>query len=90
MPDAVVVDTGVLRGWPLPEPGSDKEERGRLLVVAGTRETPGAALLAVEAAFRVGAGKIRLATARTCGITSSAERTPTMAIETEIVRRRTL
>ncbi|HYH73447.1 MAG TPA: NAD(P)H-hydrate dehydratase [Nocardioides sp.] len=67
MPDAVVVDTGVLRGWPLPEPGSDKEERGRLLVVAGTRETPGAALLAVEAAFRVGAGKIRLATARTCG-----------------------
>ena len=67
MPDAVVVDTDVLRGWPLPEPGSDKEERGRLLVVAGTRETPGAALLAVEAAFRVGAGKIRLATARTCG-----------------------
>lgn len=67
MPDAVAVDTDVLRGWPLPEPGSDKEERGRLLVVAGTRETPGAALLAVEAAFRVGAGKIRLATARTCG-----------------------
>jgi ADP-dependent NAD(P)H-hydrate dehydratase len=67
MPDAVVVDTDVLRGWPLPEPGSDKEERGRLLVVAGTRETPGAALLAVEAAFRVGVGKIRLATARTCG-----------------------
>jgi hydroxyethylthiazole kinase-like uncharacterized protein yjeF len=67
MPDAVAVDTDVLRGWPLPEPGSDKEERGRLLVVAGTRETPGAALLAVEAAFRVGAGKVRLATARTCG-----------------------
>ena len=67
MPDAVAVDTDVLRGWPLPEPGSDKEERGRLLVAAGTRETPGAALLAVEAAFRVGAGKVRLATARTCG-----------------------
>jgi ADP-dependent NAD(P)H-hydrate dehydratase len=66
MPDAVVVDADVLRGWQLPEPGSDKEERGRVLAVAGTRDTPGAGLLAVEAAFRVGAGKVRLATARSC------------------------
>ena len=66
MPDGTVVDAGLLRDWPLPEPGSDKEERGRLLVVAGSRETPGAGLLAVEAAFRVGAGKVQLATARSC------------------------
>ena len=66
MPEGTVVDARLLRDWPLPEPGSDKEERGRLLVVAGSRETPGAGLLAVEAAFRVGAGKVQLATARSC------------------------
>jgi hydroxyethylthiazole kinase-like uncharacterized protein yjeF len=67
MPDGTLVDTALLRRWPLPEPGSDKEERGRLLVVAGRRETPGAGLLAVEGAFRVGAGKVQLATAAACG-----------------------
>jgi ADP-dependent NAD(P)H-hydrate dehydratase len=66
MPDGVLVDPGVLRDWPLPEPGSDKEERGRLLMVAGSRDTPGAGLLAAEAALRVGAGKVRLVTARSC------------------------
>lgn len=66
MPDGTPVDAALLRGWPLPDPGADKEERGRLVVVAGTRETPGAALLAAEAAFRVGAGKIHLATTSSC------------------------
>lgn len=69
MPDATVVDAALLRGWALPEPGSDKEERGRLAVVAGSRETPGAGLLAVESAFRVGAGKVQLATAASCAPT---------------------
>lgn len=62
MPEGTLVDAGLLRGWPLPELGSDKEERGRLVMVAGGRDTPGAALLAVEGAFRVGAGKVQLAT----------------------------
>jgi ADP-dependent NAD(P)H-hydrate dehydratase len=66
MPDGRLVDEALLRGWPLPDLGSDKEERGRLLVVAGSRETPGAGLLSAEAGFRVGAGKIQLATARSC------------------------
>ncbi|WP_210443349.1 NAD(P)H-hydrate dehydratase [Nocardioides sp. SYSU D00065] len=66
MPDSTLVDAALLADWPLPEPGSDKEERGRLVAVAGGRDTPGAALLAVDAAFRVGAGKVRLATARSC------------------------
>lgn len=66
MPEGRLVDVGLLRDWPLPEPGSDKEERGRLTVVAGSRTTPGACLLAVEGAFRVGAGKVRLATAGSC------------------------
>ena len=53
----------LLRGWPLPEPGKDKESRGRLLVLGGTASTPGAVLLAGEAALRAGAGKLQVATA---------------------------
>ncbi|SFV01891.1 NAD(P)H-hydrate dehydratase [Pseudoduganella namucuonensis] len=54
-----------LRDWPLPMPhfDSDKEVRGHVLVVAGSREMPGAALLAATAALRSGAGKLTLATA---------------------------
>ena len=69
MPDATLVDEALLRDWPLPDLGSDKEQRGRLVVVAGSRETPGAGLLAAEGAFRVGAGKIHLATASSCAPT---------------------
>src|SRR3954447_10640667 len=63
-PDPVVVTTETLRGWPLPEPGSDKESRGRLLVLGGGDQTPGAALLAGEAALRAGGGKLQIATSR--------------------------
>lgn len=72
MPDGRLVDVALLREWPLPAPGADKEERGRLTVVAGTRETPGAGLLATEAAFRVGAGKVHLATVASCAPTLAA------------------
>ena len=37
MPDPLVVTPAGLRDWPLPDPGSDKESRGQLLVVGGTR-----------------------------------------------------
>ena len=40
----------------------DKESKGRLLVIAGSREVPGAALLTATAAMRAGAGKLRIAT----------------------------
>jgi hydroxyethylthiazole kinase-like uncharacterized protein yjeF len=57
------VTSSLLRGWPLPSPGSDKQARGCVLVVGGSRETPGAVLLAGEAALRVGAGKLQIGTA---------------------------
>ncbi|GAB2675640.1 NAD(P)H-hydrate dehydratase [Thalassiella azotivora] len=63
-PDPVAVTTRVLRDWPLPAPGDDKESRGRTLVVGGSCATPGAVLLAAEAALRSGAGKLQVATAR--------------------------
>jgi len=46
----------------MPREGGDKEERGRVLVVGGGRETPGACLLAGTAALRAGAGKLQVAT----------------------------
>lgn len=52
-----------LRAMPLPSPGGDKEQRGRVLVVGGSMRVPGAALLAGEAALRAGAGKLQIATA---------------------------
>ncbi|HWI84619.1 NAD(P)H-hydrate dehydratase [Ramlibacter sp.] len=59
------LDPRLLRRWPLPTlaPDADKEERGRVLIVAGSREIPGAALLAGIAALRAGAGKLVIATA---------------------------
>ena len=60
---ATPLTEAALAGWPLPDAGSgaDKEARGRVLIVAGSHEMPGAALLAAVAALRVGAGKLAIA-----------------------------
>lgn len=60
------VDTSLLRSWPLPTPSNDadKEERGHVLVLGGSREMPGAVILAATAALRAGAGKLTIATGR--------------------------
>ena len=57
-----VITPQLLRGWPLPQPEGDKEDRGTVLVVGGSRFTPGAVLLAGTAALRAGAGRLQLAT----------------------------
>jgi ADP-dependent NAD(P)H-hydrate dehydratase len=46
----------------------DKETKGRILVVAGSRAVPGAALLAATAAMRAGAGKLRIATGESVAV----------------------
>jgi ADP-dependent NAD(P)H-hydrate dehydratase len=57
------LDTAALEQHPLPPViDGDKETKGRILVVAGSRDVPGAALLAATAAMRAGAGKLRIAT----------------------------
>src|SRR3954454_12221841 len=55
-----------LRDHPLPEPEKegDKKQRGRVLVIAGSIEVPGAALLAGLGALRAGAGVLQIATCR--------------------------
>jgi hydroxyethylthiazole kinase-like uncharacterized protein yjeF len=58
------IDAAFLAGWPLPQPhaGGDKEIRGHVLILGGSREMPGAVILAATAAMRAGAGKLTIAT----------------------------
>lgn len=59
----LALDRQALERHPLPPViDGDKETKGRILVVAGSRDVPGAALLAATAAMRAGAGKLRIAT----------------------------
>ena len=53
-----------LAQWPLEQPDrdDDKDGRGRVLVIGGCREIPGAVILSAEAALRAGAGKLQIAT----------------------------
>lgn len=64
--DAIPVDEALLGLMPLPrhEDGEDKNQRGRVAVIGGSAEIPGAVLLASIAALRAGAGKLMVATAR--------------------------
>jgi hydroxyethylthiazole kinase-like uncharacterized protein yjeF len=49
---------------PKPEGSGDKQARGRVLVIAGSVEIPGAALLAGLGSLRAGAGILQIATCR--------------------------
>ncbi len=62
-PPFTQLDVAALQHWPLPDVdhAADKEARGSVLVVAGSREIPGAALLSALAAARAGAGKLLIA-----------------------------
>lgn len=70
MSGAMDITEALLRGMPLPRPDEDgdKDRRGQVMVVAGSVEVPGAALLAGIAALRAGAGKLQMATARSVAV----------------------
>jgi ADP-dependent NAD(P)H-hydrate dehydratase len=52
-----------LDDFPLPaRKAEDKNDKGRILIIAGSAEVPGAALLCSVAAMRAGAGKLQIAT----------------------------
>lgn len=69
MSDPVPLDSGWIAAHPLPihGGGTDKNSRGRVLAIGGSARAPGALRLTAEAALRVGAGKVQMAT-----ITSAA------------------
>ena len=57
------IDRALLDRHPLPAvTAGDKESKGRILILAGSRDVPGAALLAAHGAMRAGAGKLRIGT----------------------------
>jgi hydroxyethylthiazole kinase-like uncharacterized protein yjeF len=57
------LDLAELKRHPLPPISEgDKNSHGKLLVIGGTREIPGAAMLTANAALRAGAGKVTIAT----------------------------
>jgi ADP-dependent NAD(P)H-hydrate dehydratase len=64
MSEPARLDADLLRSFPLPHlsEDGDKEDRGRVLIIGGSREVPGAAILAGMAAMRAGAGKLQVAT----------------------------
>lgn len=67
---AVPLTRGRLRRQPLPPVNGDddKEDRGRVLVIGGSRRVPGAILLSGAAALLAGAGKLQLATVEDASI----------------------
>ncbi len=64
-PGPVLINSGLLKSWPLPQPtaDADKETRGRLLIVGGDARVPGGVSLAAQAALRIGVGKVQLGVA---------------------------
>lgn len=66
MNNPIEITRDELRRRPLPRPDEqgDKDTRGRVLVVGGALQMPGALILAGTAALRAGAGKLQLGTCR--------------------------
>ena len=63
MTNGTPLDQVALQSHPLPPViDGDKETKGKILIIAGSGEVPGAALLSATAAMRAGAGKLRIAT----------------------------
>lgn len=73
--NTIAADVSLLRRWQLPDltDAESKEDRGRILVIGGSREIPGAVLLAGYASLRAGGGKLHIAT--------TAEVAPAIAIQ---------
>ena len=69
-PGARMLDAEWRRDNPLPAADitHDKNQRGTVLVIGGSRFVPGALALTFEAAMRVGAGKVRLATVESAAL----------------------
>lgn len=66
---AKALNRAALRAHPLPKiVDGDKETKGSILIVAGSRSVPGAALLAGTAAMRAGAGKLHIVTVESIAV----------------------
>lgn len=66
----IPLDSNWLRAHPLPVPdrNTDKNARGRVAIVGGSRFVPGGIALTAEAALRSGAGKVQVVTIKSCAV----------------------
>lgn len=66
----ITLDERWLAAHPLPgiEPGTNKNDRGRVFIVGGSTFVPGALRLTGEASLRAGAGKLQFGTVREAAI----------------------
>ena len=66
MAQPIALTRGELDKFPLPPiAAASKDERGRVLIVGGSRNTPGSVAIAATAAMRAGCGKVSIATVET-------------------------
>jgi ADP-dependent NAD(P)H-hydrate dehydratase len=69
MSEVAALDRRALDDHPVPPVvDGDKETKGRILILAGSRDIPGAALLTATAAMRAGGGKLKIATVESAAI----------------------
>ena len=63
------LDLDTLKQFPLPPiSDGDKDERGSILIIAGSREVAGAALLTALGAMRAGAGRLQIMTVESAAL----------------------
>lgn len=80
---AILVDPALVRGWlEALRPGAHKGERGHVGVIAGSPETPGAAVLAATAALRCGAGLVTLGARDVAGAAAMIAHRPELMLQT--------
>ena len=76
-----------LKSFPLPPVvDGDKDTKGRILVIAGSREVAGAALLTAAAAMRAGAGKLRMFTVESLAVPTALAMPEAMVVGFEEAR----
>ncbi|HEV2126824.1 MAG TPA: NAD(P)H-hydrate dehydratase [Chloroflexota bacterium] len=70
MSTPVEITTALLRSMPLPDysPEAHKGDYGKLLVIAGSRQLPGAPILVARAALRAGCGSVRVAAPKSIAV----------------------
>jgi NAD(P)H-hydrate epimerase len=78
---AVIEERDVALQLPEPLPGDHKTSRGRVLILAGSNSTTGAAILSARSAARMGSGYVTLAS--TAGVIDAAE-----TLVPEVLKRR--
>lgn len=70
MREVADINAWLLVTCPLPQPEEgNKDLRGRIAIIGGSREVPGPLLLAALGAMRAGAGKLQVMTALSCAPT---------------------